>query len=75
MKTALRGLGSKTEFVVLKSYDGGRHWERERGCPDFSTAAGAAQTLRTHNPAVRFRVDVAAVSFRLRRAAARAARR
>ena len=47
-----------TEFVVLKSYDGGRHWERERGCPDFSTAADTAQTLRSANPTIRFRVDV-----------------
>lgn len=47
-----------TEFVVLKSYDGGKRWERERRCPDFSTAADTAQTLRTANPSIRFRVDV-----------------
>ena len=41
-----------TEFVVLKSYDGGKHWERERGCPNFSTAADTAQTLRSAHPTI-----------------------
>lgn len=47
-----------TEFVIFKSYDGGKHWERERGCSNFSTAADTAQALRSQNPSIRFRVDV-----------------
>lgn len=46
-------------FVIFKSYDGGKKWERERQCPDFATAAGAAQALRGQHPSIRFRVDVA----------------
>lgn len=51
---------SLREFVVLKSYDGGKHWERERQCGDFSSAAGLAQELRSQHPYLRFRVDVEA---------------
>ena len=59
MKTAVQeSRVPGTEFVVLKSYDGGKHWERERGCPNFSTAADTAQTLRSAHPTIRFRVDV-----------------
>ena len=61
-------------FVVLKSYDGGKHWEQAHECPDFATAAGAAQDLRTQHPSLRFRVDVASVSS-WRRKASRANRR
>lgn len=56
-----------TGFVILKSYDGGRKWERERFCKDFSAAVHAAQALRTQNPAIRFRVDVEPVVARRRR--------
>jgi len=60
MKTAVQeSRVPGTEFVVLKSYDGGKHWERERGCADFSSAADTAQSLRSANPSIRFRVDVA----------------
>jgi len=60
MKTEVQeSRAAATEFVVLKSYDGGKRWERERGCPDFSTAADTAQTLRSAHPTIRFRVDVA----------------
>lgn len=45
-------------FVILKSYDGGKSWERERRCPDFGAAADAAQTLRVQLRSIRFRVDV-----------------
>ena len=55
-----------TEFVVLKSYDGGKHWERERSCSDFSSAADVAQALRTANPSIRFRVDVEPVARKRR---------
>ncbi len=44
-------------FVIWKSYDGGKHWERERGLPDFAAAAEAAYSLRTRHPMIRFRVD------------------
>lgn len=47
------------EFVILKSYDGGKKWERERQCRDFASAADLAQTLRTQHRGIRFRVDVA----------------
>ena len=50
-------------FVIWKSYDGGKHWERERGLPDFATAADTAHNLRTRHPMIRFRVD-AALSIR-----------
>ncbi len=53
-------MGKKTtivNFVIWKSYDGGKHWERERGLPDFATAADTAHSLRTRHPMIRFRVD------------------
>ena len=46
------------EFVILKSYDGGRKWERARQFGDFATATDAAQALRAQHPSIRFRVDV-----------------
>jgi hypothetical protein len=49
---------SAMSFVIWKSYDGGKHWERACQCPDFGSAAGAAQDLRTQHPGLRFRVDV-----------------
>lgn len=67
MKSAVQeSQAAATEFVVLKSYDGGKRWERERGCPDFSTAADAAQALRSAHPTIRFRVDVAAAGRKRR---------
>lgn len=48
------------DFVILKSYDGGKKWERERQCRDFATAADLAQTLRTQHPSIRFRVKAEA---------------
>lgn len=60
MKTEVRsGPGpGPMEFVVFKSYDGGRKWERERPFGDFATATDVAQALRVQNPSIRFRVDV-----------------
>ncbi len=53
-------MGKKTtivNFVIWKSYDGGKHWERECRLPDFAAAAEAAYSLRTRHPMIRFRVD------------------
>jgi len=49
-----------TEFVVMKSYDGGKHWEQERRCDDFASAAGLAESLRSQHPPIRFRVEAEA---------------
>lgn len=50
------------DFVILKSYDGGKKWERERQCRDFATAADLAQALRTQHPSIRFRVKAEAAA-------------
>lgn len=50
------------KFLVIKSYDGGKRWERDRECSDFGAAADAAQALRTAHPHIRFRVDAEAAS-------------
>jgi hypothetical protein len=59
------------EFIVWKSYDGGKHWERARQCRDFASAAGLAEELRSQHPYLRFRVDVEAGAARTRRRARR----
>ncbi|MDA2914107.1 hypothetical protein MYX77_09145 [Acidobacteriia bacterium AH_259_A11_L15] len=51
-------------FLVLKSYDGGKRWERGRGYKDFASAARAALALRAQHPAIRYRVDVETVGLR-----------
>lgn len=50
----------RVQFVILKSYDGGKKWEREQQCRDFTTAADVAYVLRGRHPAIRFRVAVEA---------------
>ena len=52
------------DFVIFKSYDGGKKWERERECRDFMTAVDIAQALRVQHPSIRFRVDVEAARRR-----------
>lgn len=37
-------------FVVLKSYDGGKRWERAREDKDFASAARAALALGATHP-------------------------
>lgn len=59
------------KFVVVKSYDGGKSWERERLCEDFGTAADAAQSMRTAHPYIRFRVQAVAAGRSAPRARAR----
>ncbi len=59
------------KFLVIKSYDGGKRWERDRECSDFGAAADAAQELRTAHPYIRFRVDAEAVTGSQRRAESR----
>ncbi len=59
-------------FVVLKSYDGGKQWERAQEYTDFASAAKAALALGAQHPAIRFRVDVGTV--RLRQATRKAVR-
>lgn len=54
--------GASMDFVIIKSYDGGKKWERERQCRDFATAADLAQTLRTLHPSIRFRVKAEAAA-------------
>lgn len=56
------------KFVVVKSYDGGKNWERERLCEDFGTAADTAQSLRTAHPSIRFRIQAVAGEGAARRA-------
>lgn len=51
-------------FVVLKSYDGGKRWERAREYNDFASAANAVLDLEAQHPAIRFRVDVETVPLR-----------
>ncbi|MFQ5926919.1 MAG: hypothetical protein ACE5MH_05745 [Terriglobia bacterium] len=45
-------------FLVLKSYDGGRSWEPARRCDDFTSAAQAAEVMRSQHRMIRFRIDV-----------------
>ncbi len=51
-------------FVVLKSYDGGKRWERAREYNDFASAANTALVLGAQHPAIRIRVDVERVGLR-----------
>lgn len=60
-------------FLVLKSYDGGKRWERARKYNDFASAANAALDLGAQHPSIRFRVDVERV--RATRKAVRSKRR
>ena len=59
------------KFVLLKSYDGGKHWERAGRYDDFVSASKAAIVMRQQNPALRVRQDVEM----LRQSAPKAARR
>jgi hypothetical protein len=59
-------------FVVLKSHNGGKRWERAREYNDFASATKAALALGAQHPCMRFQVDVEAV--RLRRATRKAVR-
>ena len=59
------------KFVLLKSYDGGKHWERAGRYDDFVSATKAAMVMRRQNPALRVRVDVET----MRQSAPKAARR
>jgi len=58
------------KFVVFKSYDGGKRWERGPEYDDFASAAIAARALSAQNTAIRYRVD----AVPLRRAARKALR-
>ncbi len=62
-------------FVVLKSYDGGKHWELAQEYNDFASATNAAQALRIKHPSIRFRVDVKTVLRRVTRKVVRSKRR
>ncbi len=62
-------------FVVLKSYDGGKHWELAQEHNDFASASNGAQGLRTKHPSIRFRVDVKTVLRRVTRKVVRSKRR
>ena len=62
-------------FVVLKSYDGGKHWELAQEYNDFASAANGAQALRIKHPSIRFRVDVKTVLRRVTRKVVRSKRR
>jgi len=46
------------KFVLLKSYDGGKHWERAGRYDDFVSASKAAIVMRQQNPSLRVRQDV-----------------
>ncbi len=59
------------KFVLLKSYDGGKHWERAGRYDDFVSASKAAMVMRCQNPSLRVRVDVET----MRQSAPKAARR
>ncbi len=59
------------KFVLLKSYDGGKHWERAGRYDDFVSASKAAMVMRAQTPALRVRVDVETV----RQSAPKAVRR
>ena len=62
-------------FVVLKSYDGGKQWERAQEYNDFASASNGAQALRIKHPSIRFRVDVKTVLRRVTRKVVRSKRR
>ena len=63
-------------FVVIKSYDGGKHWEQAQEYNDFVSASSAAQALRIKDPSIRFRVDVKTVRLgRVTRKVVRSKRR
>ncbi len=59
------------KFVLLKSYDGGKHWERAGRYDDFASACKAAVVMRCQNPSLRVRQDVET----MRQSAPKAARR
>ena len=44
-------------FVLLKSYDGGKHWERAGRYDDFVSATKAAMVMRQQTPSLRVRVE------------------
>ncbi len=46
------------KFVLLKSYDGGKHWERAGRYDDFVSATKAAMAMRQQTPSLRVRQDV-----------------
>ena len=63
-------------FVVLKSYDGGKHWELAQEYNDYASASNAAQALGVKHPSIRFRVDVKTVRLhRVTRKVVRSKRR
>ncbi len=53
-------------FVVFKSYDGGKRWERAREYNDFASAAKASLTLGAQHPCIRFRVEAVRTKRRQR---------
>ncbi len=57
------------KFVLLKSYDGGKHWERAGRYDDFVSATKAAMAMRQQTPSLRVRVET------MRQSAPKAARR
>ncbi len=57
------------KFVLLKSYDGGKHWERAGRYDDFVSAPKAAMVMRQQTPSLRVRVET------MRQSAPKAARR
>jgi len=57
------------KFVLLKSYDGGKHWERADRYDDFVSATKAAMVMRRQTPSLRVRVET------MRQSAPKAARR
>ncbi len=59
------------KFVLLKSYDGGKRWERAGRYDDFVSATKAAMVMRRQTPSLRVRQDVET----MRQSAPKAARR
>jgi hypothetical protein len=57
------------KFVLLKSYDGGKRWERAGRYDDFVSATKAAMVMRRQTPSLRVRVET------MRQSAPKAARR
>ncbi len=51
-------MASALKFVLLKSYDGGKHWELAGRYDDFVSASKAAMVMRQQTPSLRVRVDV-----------------
>jgi hypothetical protein len=64
-------VASALKFVLLKSYDGGKHWEPAGRYDDFVSATKAAMFMRRQTPSLRVRQDVEMV----RQSAPKAARR